>query len=317
MPFSNATVIVCTYRRPLLLQTCIRSLLAQERPPAEIVIVDNAPQDRRTRRLLQRRFPSCRYTAEPRRGIAFARNRGLRSAGGDILAFVDDDCQAKVGWLQRLTEPFRDNSRLGCCTGPVLPLELKTTAQRLMEDRGGFSKGFQRRLFTQASAHDSGNYPVQAWIFGTGANMAFRRSTFETIGGFDETPGFAEDLDIFYRVIRAGFELLYEPQAAVLHRHPETRRALRRSLFYWGWGYVSFLKKVARNDALYHRIALRELKSWIFSFQLQDRLLGKFRQRETAGFPLELILAEFSGGLAALLAFHPHGAACNNRSTAA
>jgi GT2 family glycosyltransferase len=301
------TVIVCTCRRPQLLANCLEGVLAQSRPADEILVIDNAPQEEATRLLVQGHYPACRYVAEARPGIRFARNRALREAKGEILAFVDDDCLPLPGWLAAVAGQFAARPQLGCCTGPVLPLELATSAQQWLEARGGFARGFRRRLFAPQGEGLGPVYPLQAWMFGTGANMAFRRSILQHIGPFAETLPTAEDLDIFYRVLRSGFQLLYEPAAVVRHRHPETLGDLRRRLFDWGWGYLAFLTQVACNDPPYRRRALLEMACWL-RYQVVQRLGGTLLNRSAPSLPLHLILTEIAGGLAGVPGYFIHRA---------
>jgi glycosyltransferase involved in cell wall biosynthesis len=301
------TVIVCTCRRPQLLAACLDGLLAQSHPADEILVIDNAPQEDASRLLLQSSYPSCRYFAEPRPGIRFARNRGLQEAKGEILAFIDDDCLPLPGWLAAIAGQFAVRPLLGCCTGPVLPLELATPAQEWLEARGGFARGFRRRLFAPTAEGLGPAYPLQAWMFGSGANMAFRRSSLQQIGPFAETLPTAEDLEIFYRIVRGGFELLYEPAAVVRHRHPPTLDDLRRRLFDWGWGYLAFLTQVACTDPPFRRRAVMEMFSWL-RYQLVQRLGGTLFGRGGPHLPLHLILIEIAGGLVAVPAYLIHRA---------
>jgi O-antigen biosynthesis protein len=301
------SVIVCTCRRPHLLAACLDALRAQSHPADEILVIDNAPQEEATRILLRDEYPHCRYIAEPRRGIRFARNRALREAKGEILAFIDDDCLPLPGWLAAIAGHFAARPMLGCCTGPVLPLELSTPAQEWLETRGGFTRGFRRRLFTAQTDDFGPVYPLQAWMFGTGANMAFRGSALRQIGPFAEQLRTAEDLEIFYRILRGGFELLYEPAAVVRHRHPATLGDLRRHLFDWGFGYLAFLTQVACSDPPYRRRALLEMASWL-RYQLSQRLGHRLFGRVEPRFPIHLILLEIIGGLAGVPGYFFHRA---------
>jgi cellulose synthase/poly-beta-1,6-N-acetylglucosamine synthase-like glycosyltransferase len=184
----------------------------------------------------------------------------------------------------------------------VIPLELKTRAQVLLEERGGYNKGFTRRVFTkETGGNGSGAYPVQGWVYGTGANMSFRKSALVSIGGFDERLRSAEDLDVFFRLIARGFELIYEPVATVSHKHPESYSGLRKRLFGWGWGYATYLLKISRNEPSYRTMALRELNSWLLRYHVGERLLKKICFRDLPGFPLELIIVEIAGGVKAVL----------------
>jgi glycosyltransferase involved in cell wall biosynthesis len=296
----SISVIVCTANKADDLSVCLKSLLRQQYTPTEIVVVDTDPDDAGTRLLLQRRFPNCVYVSEPTKSIAKARNRGLYQTTGEIIAYVDESCRPFAGWSRAIVRNFAQMPKLGCCTGPVLPLELRTRPQRLMEERGGYSKGFARSVFTRNSPlHLSGSHLPHGRSLGTGENMAFRRSVFGRVGGFDTSLRSAEDKEMFFRVVRADFELVYEPRAVVFHRHPRTYKELRRALHLLGHGQISSLLRIANTDPLYRKKALSEASSWFWSFQIRDRLCGRLMGKRR-GFPLGLVLAEMAGGARAV-----------------
>src|SRR5204863_5692018 len=124
-------------------------------------------------------------------------------------------------------------------------------AQQLFEDYGGFGRGCTRRWFRAPR-----NGPVAlahggSGKFGTGANMAFRRRVFDAIGGFDPaldvgTPtNGGGDLEMFFRVLKAGHTLVYEPAAIVRHRHRRSSAELRRQIANNGVGFFSYLVRTA------------------------------------------------------------------------
>ena len=292
----SLTVAVCTRDRPRLLAACLGSIRRQTLPPAEVLVVDNAPRNDSARQVTAR-HPGCRYVGEERPGIARARNRAIQEARGEVVAFVDDDCFLVPNWTRRLAAWFARRPGLGCVTGPVLPLALETRGQELIERRGGYARGFATRIFTRDSGPAlSRDYPVQAWLFGTGASMAFSRERLLAIGGFDETVH-AEDLDVFYRVLTAGSDLVYEPGAAVLHRHPRELAAVRRNFRAWGRGYVQFLCNVAASISGDRPKAHRELWSWLFRYQCRALMRGKMAGRD---YPRSMIVQEILGGMGAL-----------------
>ncbi|MCW8195913.1 glycosyltransferase family 2 protein [Proteobacteria bacterium 005FR1] len=134
-------------------------------------------------------------------------------------------------------------------------------------------------------------YPLQAWLFGSGGNMVFRKHALRQIGGFDEFMAVGEDLDVFYRILRAGHALVYSPGAVVMHSHVREHRRLRKRLYRWGTAYLTFLSKAAIEDPRYRATALREMRNW-FRFQLWQRF-GEL----SSGFPPDLYAAELLGGL--------------------
>lgn len=293
-PLPRVSVVICTRDRPGSLPVALEALCGQTRRDFELVVVDNAPRDSRTRRVVETLAPGAVYVVEPVPGLPRARNAGIRAASGDVVAFTDDDCRPIPSWIQTTARSFAADPALGCVTGPILPLELETPAQEAMEARGGFNRGFLRRRHTLDDG-DGPVHPVQAWRFGAGGTMALSRACLDAIGGFDEALWRSEDLDVFYRALRAGYALTFEPGTAVRHRHLARWSDLSRRLFHWGWGYLVFLDKVAREDAPdYAARARLERRNWL-RWQLTERLGAALRGR--ADLPLPLVLREIAGGV--------------------
>src|SRR5690606_35787559 len=116
------TVAICTLDRPRPLARALAALRCQTDPDFELVIVDNGP-NRRTRDAVAAAWPAARYVAEPRRGIAHARNLALRLASGEIIAYTDDDCRPAQRWVESIRAIFLSDPTVGCVTGPIFPLE--------------------------------------------------------------------------------------------------------------------------------------------------------------------------------------------------
>lgn len=290
----SVSVIICTRDRPDRLRVVFDGLRRQTRTGFELVVVDNSPSDDETRRVVLERWPEATYLVDPVVGVPHARNAGAHAARGEVLAFIDDDCRPVPGWVDAIAGAFTRDPGLGAVTGPILPLELETRAQEALERRGGFNRGFDRRRFTLDDVTD-GPHPVQAWQFGAGGNFAASRRCLEAVDGFDEALDRSEDIDFLYRVVRSGRPLVFEPAVAVHHRHPPRWRQLRRRMFNWGWGYLTFLDKVARADSPgFAARARREKRNWL-GYQLRDRLVPALRGDGDS--PLELVLAELTGGL--------------------
>lgn len=290
----SLSVIICTRDRPHLLPHSLRALREQTDRRFELVVVDNAPRDDRTRGVVRAEWPEAVYVREPVPGLPGARNRGVQAASGDLLAFTDDDCRPAPGWIAALRAAFAAVPGAGCVTGPIRPLDLRTEAQRAMESRGGFNRG-DRRVVYLPDEERGPVYPVQAWMFGAGGNMTFRRECVARIGGFDPALWRSEDMDVFYWTLRAGFAIIFEFAAEVWHdRLPEWRQ-LRQRMFHWGWGYLALLDKIARRDAPeYARRARAERRSWL-RYQARRRLLPAFAG--AADLPLSLVLMEALGGV--------------------
>ena len=308
-PFPSLTVAVCTRDRPDALARCIRSVAAVERPEGaskvEVLVVDNAPPDGRTREAVAA-APGVRYVCEPRAGLNFARNRALHEASGAWVAFLDDDVVADRWWLAGLAEALGDHPDAAAVTGLVLPYALETPAQVLFEERGGFRSafeaGFETVRYGPRRAGDP-RYPVEAGLFGAGANMAFRRDVLVGLGGFDEAldtgaplPG-GGDLDAFYRVVRAGHPLVYEPSCLVFHEHRRDLASLGRQYRSWGLGFMAFVAKSYADDPAYRPVHRQAVRAW---FRRQARQVAgavRARDRQRVAF----LAAELRGGVVGLL----------------
>jgi GT2 family glycosyltransferase len=301
------TVAVCTRDRPKDLALCLKAIRELDYPELDIVVVDNAPSAMATQRLVRQDFPEVRYICEPRPGLDWARNRAIFEARGEIIAYTDDDVLVDPGWVRALVRVFTENPEVMVVTGLVVPYELETDAQILFEMYGGFGRGFERkwyRLDVQNGAQET--YHIGSGVFGTGANMAYRRCLFDMIGEFDPaldvgtvTNG-GGDLEMFFRVLQEGHTLVYEPSAIVRHRHRREYKQLRTQLTNNGIGFYSYLVRSAKAYTT-QRFAILKLGLWWLWWWNIRRLLISLLQ--PMRFPRDLILAELKGSLFGLFRY--------------
>lgn len=301
------TVAVCTRDGAGHIGECLDALCAVAYPShlLDVLVVDNAPRDTATARLVAARYPRVRHVTEPRPGLDWARNRAVLEARGEILAFTDDDVSVDPWWAQAIVRAFAEEPDAMAITGLVVPDEIDTEAQRLFEAYGGFGRGFRRRCFRvdreggERAAVDHGG----AGRFGTGANMAFRRGVFASVGLFDPaldvgtvTNG-GGDLEMFFRVLKEGHTLVYEPAAIARHRHRRSYAQLRSQIANNGVGFYAY---VVRSASAYpdERPAFVRLGAWWFWWWNLRRLLLSLVRRPDV--PRDLMLAELRGAVAGL-----------------
>jgi GT2 family glycosyltransferase len=252
----RASVVVATRDRSASLLRCLDSLLALDYPDYEVVVVDNAPATSATQRLIAARYPcEVRYVVEGRPGLAAAHNRGLAVAGGEIVAFTDDDVVADRRWVLELATAFGWAADIACVTGMISAAELETPAQIWSEARWGLGKGSAPRVFRISDRRRLGAlFPFAAGRFGSGANMAFRTDVLRELGGFDPALGAGtpsrggDDLAAFFAVIAAGYALAYAPEAIVRHWHRRDYASLRRQAYGYGAGLAAYLTKTVADD---------------------------------------------------------------------
>jgi GT2 family glycosyltransferase len=163
-----------------------------------------------------------KYVSHPiaNRGIPFARNLALQNATGELLVFLDDDCMITEGWLDRLLEPFADDSVIGVQGGVTVPKS--TNALGWVESILGFPGGGIRRVI-EAKGEIQDTREIST------LNCAYRASVVERIGGFEkELKLTGEDYILAKRACRFG-RCLFVPEAIVYH---EARGGFRRI---WQW----------------------------------------------------------------------------------
>lgn len=266
----SVSVVVPTIDRPDALRRSLSGLRSQDYPAVEILVVDNAPTSSGADAVvaeLARDMPRLRRLVEPRRGASRARNLGLRSASGAVVAFLDGDARPDRGWLRALVAalctPGPNGDLPACATGPILPGSLETAPQQWMDEWGGYSKGFERRFFDLQHRRAVGPmFPFAIAACGSGASMAFWRSELAAIGGFDPALGggtparSAEDLAAFLDLIATGRTIVYEPAAIVWHDNPRTEAAFRATLRAYGIGLTAYLfRHLAAHPADLPRLA--------------------------------------------------------------
>ncbi|MFI1397323.1 glycosyltransferase [Streptomyces sp. NPDC020681] len=285
----RTSVVVATRERADQLARALDSLLAQDHPDFEIVVVDNAPATGATQDLVEHKYADrVRYVRESVPGLAIAHNRGIAVADGEVIAFTDDDVVADPHWLTALTAPFAADPGLGCTTGLILPARLGTPAQILLESHGGFAKGFAPRSYDPARPPaDEPLFPFTAGSFGSGANMAFRARVLRDIGGFDPATGTGtparggDDLYAFVSVLAAGHRLRYTPEALVWHHHRETWQDLKNQAYGYGAGLTAYLTALlVRRPALLPAL-LRKLPRGL----AHARTITAHREAATAAVP--------------------------------
>ena len=135
----------------------------------EILVIDNCPSTSDTKDLVQR-FSKVRYVLEQNPGLDFARNRALKEASQEIVAFTDDDAVPDPDWLRCLVRNF-NSPQIMCVTGMTMPLELETEAQEAIENYSPFGKGFMEKRFSFMKSN-----PLAVGGVGAGASFYKTRS---------------------------------------------------------------------------------------------------------------------------------------------
>jgi glycosyltransferase involved in cell wall biosynthesis len=235
----RASVIVCTRNRADSIGETMDALRALEFSDREVLIVDSSDGEQKLKMEKLVGDYGAKYVHEPRRGLSIARNTGIAAAKGEFIAFTDDDCIPAPNWLTKKVENL-SKPDVWCCTGRVIQHNTGG-ASNLFEEVAGQDLGPERRVFTKQDlefglgillanvgkvfAKHMKNRAPAPWSIGHGSSTSFRREAFQKLGGFDARFGggaplkACDDTEMFYRILKAGHSIVYEPEAVVRHKH--------------------------------------------------------------------------------------------------
>lgn len=267
------TVVVCTRNRTTQLSNCLSKLLNLSYSKFEIIVVDNAPSDDRTKQLTAN-LP-LRYIREEKPGLDWARNRGIAEATYDIVAFTDDDAYVSDDWLQVINNIFSDEDIMGA-SGFVKPAELETPAQILFEEGyGGMGHGLRSRYILKEKLTEK--ELLWASNFGIGANMAFRKKVFDDIGPFDTkldvgTPSNGGgDVEMFHRLVAKGHLFKYDAAMSVSHYHRRDMSALKKQIFNNGRSFGCYLIDCYRKKTVNRSVILEfAIVDWFWKWNVKN-----------------------------------------------
>jgi hypothetical protein len=273
---SISVVIPTIVSRVEELGHCIEAIGQLDYPDFEVILVDNRQfipfEDPLPSLVLNR--PWLRVIREARPGVSAARNAGISNANGEVIAFTDDDVRVDTEWLRYIGLRMALNPQIDALSGLILPTELETPSQIWFERYyGGFSgqRTFapvtlelvpsRKKLLhgNKVAVRNLEGVETQRISilgiggYGAGANMAFRKTVLDRIGGFDIHLGVGtparggEDLFAMISILWFGGKIGYEPGAFVHHRHRREYAELLTQLGGYGEGFTAMVTSLLRN----------------------------------------------------------------------
>jgi GT2 family glycosyltransferase len=286
-PIAQISATIATLNRPEGLARCLDALLSGSVLPAEVIIVDQSDNDATERIILARQSAGVPviYVRQLRRGLSASRNGAVERVSYPLVAVTDDDCTPDPEWIAAIVQAFASEAAPDALTGRVLPFGPESPDTYVVSARAS--------LLRQDFAGKT-----SPWLVGSGGNFAVKRRWLEYVGGWDErlgagSPGkAAEDMDLFYRLLRAGARIRYEPDALVFHERASKTRRLKTRWSY-GYGMGAFCSLWLRRGDSY---ALRLLGRWL-RWQCWDFTLATARRQWLEAYQRWLSLRGTLGGL--------------------
>ncbi len=230
----HVSVIVLNWNGRDYLASCFDSLQALDYPRdrLELVMVDNGSRDGSVE-FLRAHTPRVKIVEIGQNvGFAAGNNAGARSAGGEYVAFLNNDAQVYPDWLAQLVRAAQSDPDVVCVGSRLMDI----TGRRV--EFGGssinfYGYGYQEGYDRANVAAYNGTHPA---IFACGGGFLIRRDVFLDSGGLDEDYfAYYEDVDLGWRLWVLGYKVLYAGSAVVLHTHHGAGRqvpdASRRALY--------------------------------------------------------------------------------------
>ena len=264
----SVSILICTHNRGEILARTIDSAGAMTLPPGvalELVVIANACTDR-TPEVARERcqalpFPA-RCVEEPIVGLSAARNRAMREAANDILAFIDDDVLLEPAWLEGLCEVLR-----------TTPAEIIAGRVELWWEAVQEPAWISPPLANLLSRTSHGDQPreLEAATMVVGANYAYSRRVYEKTGEYRTDlgrkgasgMGAGEEGEYVRRAMAAGFKLFCAPKMSLRHWvHPKRvdPAYFRKAAIGLGW------TNVAMKERFPLPVALRSLVGHAYLF---------------------------------------------------
>lgn len=254
LPF--ASIIVANYNGKGVVEHCLRSLEKLNYPHYEIIVVDDCSTDN-SAKMIKRKFPYVKLVKLPKNlGLAGANNEGFKFARGDILVFdLNNDEVVAEDWLSKLVKVLKSSPEIGITCGKRYQADKEFRRENVILSAGS------KMSFTTAECapigygrRDSHDYNIQKETdFAT--VLATKKEILEDVGLFDSVYGnYYEDADLSIRVRKAGYRIIYVPEAKS-----------------WHIGASSFGKHSYRR---YYLLRRNQIRFILKNFPLKSMILG-------------------------------------------
>ncbi len=227
----DVSVVVPAYNEELGIVAAVESLAASDYPGLEIIVVDDGSTDDTSRRVLALDLPNVRLIKQANAGKPAALNTGVAAARHDILVLVDGDTVFEPAAMRALVTPFAD-PEVGAISGNTKVGNRRGLLGRWQHIEYVIGFNLDRRMFDV----------LRCMPTVPGAIGAFRRATLESVGGVSDDT-LAEDTDLTMSICRAGWRVVYAPEARAWTEAPASLGQLWRQRYRWCYGTMQAMSK--------------------------------------------------------------------------
>jgi len=233
------SVIVPTYNGSRFVEGCVASLLHINFPKDryEVIVVDDGSTDDTVERV--RKYPVRVVRHETNRGMSAARNSGVAAARGKLIAMTDDDAVVPNDWVDHIIRNF------GPQVGAVGGRDETFPCSELFERISGAIEDVKcfRRCYGQKAVY-----------LMRGVNCTYLREALQGAGGFDQSVISCNETDLLFRILKSGYEIIYDPSIVVYHHRRSSITAYVTQYIRNGRGDFCYTLKNWRFQATYGRL---------------------------------------------------------------
>jgi len=236
------SVVIAVKNEVKYIKRCVESLFNQDfNGKYEVIVVDGMSADGTYELLekLQEKY-DFKLFKNPKFNAAAGRNIGIKKAKGKLIAFIDGDAIASKNWLSQIKRVFEKNDVAGVGGPDLLPKDSSDKEKNIGRAMTSpIARGGKFNPSTQHSLMEEEKYVEHIPT----CNLCLKREVFDEVGFFDESFVKGQDLELNYRIVKAGLKLLYSPNITVVHYRKNHVRDFARQIFKWAKAKVAIIRK--------------------------------------------------------------------------
>lgn len=262
------SVIVPVYNSEKTILELLQALNEQTEKNFELVIIDDGSRDN-SMALVKKYTKIANYPLrvffQKNSGPASARNAGVKKARSNLILFLDSDCVPKINFVEKMIEPFKDNTIVGVQGEYETKNKYSWVARYI-----GYEMAYRQQPMKKAERIDhiathAGAYRKKD--FGKGFLTTFKKADME-------------DIELSYRIAKTGKRLVFQTEARIKHPHPESFFKFVKQQYgrgYWrAFGHMEHPDKLVKDSYLGNSIAIQGGLSILFLVNLVLYLIMLF-----------------------------------------
>ena len=173
-----------------------------------------------------------KYITQPNQGPGAARNHGLINSEGDLILFIDSDCEAHPDWIKTIVDEYCSTG-FDACGGPDDAKEDFTVLQKAID--------YSMTSFFTTGGIRGHSDKMMAKFYPRTHNMGITRRVYETVGGFGDLRH-GQDIEFSNRIRKSGADVRFIKDAVVYHRRRTSLRQFFKQVFNWGVARINLGK---------------------------------------------------------------------------